>query len=242
MENVSAGFLATLKASLGVTEIVSIAAQNFATTLVTVVKDGVTKTVTMDKVHISKYLGGQEPEVTVEDGTSLKTIMEMLSEKYKLDLLPDVDYVSTDSVVVFGKKRTVYYTVGIEQRSVAFYGSFTFAICNKAHCCKSKEVTRPDLREERVRLLLAGEVFESYDVIVVGGAGIGKLMAQQVVKLIKEFVPPAGIEVEDLLATEVIAVVNDGISDIAALRLPNKQMLFLRYKLSQAVEEPPLKV
>ena len=242
MDNVSAGFLTALKASLDATEIVSIASLGFSTSSVTLVKDGVTKTVTMDKVHISKYLGGQEPEVTVEDGTSLETIMAMLSEKYSLHLQPNVDYVSTDSVVVFGKKRTVYYTVGIEQRSVAFYGSFTFAICNQEHCCKSKEATRPDLLEERIRLLLAGEVLETYDVIVVGGEGIGMMMARNVVKLIDEFVPISGIDIETLLATEVIAVVHDGISNIAALRLPNKKMMFLRYKLLQAVEEPPLKV
>lgn len=242
MENVSAKLLTVLQATLGVDEIVSIAAKDALTTSVTVRNGDVTKVVSMDKLYISKYLGGQEPEVTVEDGTSLDTVMEMLSEKYSLHLLKNVDYVSNDAVVVFGDKRTVYYTVGIDNRSVAFYGALTFAICNKEHCCKSKEATRPDLMEERIRLLLAGEVLETYDVIVVGGEGIGRLMAQQVVKLIDNFVLISDIDVGSLLVAEVVALVNDGISDIAVLRLPNKKMMFLRYKLLQAVEEPPLKV
>lgn len=240
MNNVHPSFLAMARKRLPVgTEVVSIVSDSERKSTITVVRDEVTKQLPMPKVYVNTYLHGRGVELTVEEGITLEAAMREVSEKYRLFLLPDVDYAVNDAIIHFGDESLVQYQIKILDTSVSLWGDFTITLRNKALCCRSTDSIDPDLTAARIRLLLAGEVFESYDIIVVGGGDHSKLLtsASDFIRSIPGIEPAI---IEDLLAAEIVGVVNDGISDIAVTRLPDDSLLFIRFKFIQASEEPPL--
>lgn len=241
MNNVHPSFLAMVRKRLPAgTEVVNIVSDSERKSTITVVRDEVTKQLPMPKVYVNTYLRGRGVELTVEEGITLEAAMREVSEKYRLFLLPDVDYKVNDAVINFGEEFSVQYQVKILDTSVSLWGDFTITLRNKALCCRSTDSIDPDLTAQRIRLLLAGEVFDTYDIIVVGGGGDhGKLLtsAADFIRSIPGIEP--GI-IEDLLVAEIVGIVNDGISNIAVTQLPDDSLLFIRFKFIQASEEPPL--
>lgn len=240
MNNVHPSFLAMVRKNLPEgAELVSIESVSERKSTITVSRGDVTKQLPMPKVYVNTYLRGKSAEVTVEEGTTLEAALRLLSDKYRLFLIPGTDYVANGDVILFEGGDTLQRRIKILPTSVSLWGDLTITFNNKARCCQSDTPITSDLLDTRIRLLLAGEVFNTFDVIVVGGGYSGKLLNDigDYIRAIPGIEP--GI-IDDLLEAEVVAVVNDGISDISVAQLPDDSLLFIRFKFIQASEEPPL--
>lgn len=200
-------------------------------------QDGVTRELTVPKVDVYTYLAGQAIEIVAKAGDRWETIMERVSTKYRLFLVPGVDYATDTAAVEFGDEGSVMKMYEVLPDSISLKGSIMVKVM-----CGSQR-TRPtiavccSLGEQKTQLALVSKVFESHDIILIGPgglpAGFCDGLVDHLMELGVELIPTA----EDLAGAEVVDLINDGVSDLAIVKTASEQMWFVRYRLLSASGE-----
>jgi hypothetical protein len=198
---------------------------------------GATRELTVPKVDVSTYLAGQTIEIMAKAGDRWETIMERVSAKYRLFLVPGVDYTTDTAKVEFSEADSAVKTYEVLPDSISLKGSITVkAICGTqrarpaiAVCCA--------LDEQKTQLALVSKVFPAHEVILIGPGGLPAGFCDGLI----EHLTDLGIELipsaQDLAGAEVIDLINDGVSDLAIVKTASEQMWFVRYRLLSASGE-----
>lgn len=237
MEPSQASFFDSVRKTLpDQVELVDIASKDSKNTEITVKARGVITKVPMVKLHTLAYFHGRPVELTVAEGKLLSEALAELSRKYRLPLEPVVN----DQVIVFGDADSFDYQVRVTEKNLAVYGDFTVTFRNSAKCCRCSAVIPSTLLETKIKLAFASTVFKTYDVIVVGGGFKGTLLTDigDFIRTIPNINP---LVLDELMVAEVLDIVDDGISTIAAVELPSTGLLFIRFKFIHASKDPLLK-
>lgn len=221
-------------------EIVGAMAESATQTLFMVkTANGALKRTVMNKADVSTYLGNQVVDIAVEEGTSMDEAMELLSRKYRLFLVPQVDYNVGSSRIVFGDQLTLERSVPILETSVSLAGTLNFTLRHKAKCTKSSGSVAVLLESQKTQVALASNVFQVSEGQYLKEDQLTQAFSQTVVDYLKacqlEVIPT----VEELTAGKVLGVLNDGISDFLAFRSAQDQTWYVRFALADAKEEEP---
>lgn len=181
----------------------------------TVEKDGITQKAKMSKGNLLRVMVHKTPEVSASEGDPLSLVVQELSDAYKLHLLDKVDYDVEDAVVTFAGKDQYQVSVPMLNTSISLSGVLIFTVKNKEAAVRSQECIAVDLEEQRLRLALAGKVFEFADAVNNG-------VSQEYAEALSDFVDTLGfkvlLSVEDFQEATVVCVLNDGISNLAILQ------------------------
>jgi hypothetical protein len=197
------------------------------------------KRVLMPKADVATYLGSQVVDLEVAEGTSMEEVMQKLAEKYRLFLVPGVDYSVGNSRVVFGDQVTLSRTVPILKDSVSMRGVLTFTLRQKGKCDKPDGILRPSLERERTQLALISTVFSVEE----GQYLTGNQLTREFSETVLEYLTALKLEVmptlEDLAMGEVIDVLQDGVSKVLALKDFSGNFWCIRFALpvQEAVPE-----
>lgn len=216
------------------TEFISVISAGLKVSSVTVFKNGNTLKVPMDKVSTLDHINDRIIEVTVNEGDTVDSAIAKLSEDYAMYFLSGVDYPSDTSPIVFNGADTITYRVTLNEACVSMYGSIEIVFRNQATCLRCQGVQKPELNKIKLRLALACKLFTTYDVIVVGGSGIGRGLALNIASHVNQVIGIEVIEPGLLQAAEVVDLFNDGVSDIAIIQFPNNDQHFIRYRFIQS--------
>lgn len=195
------------------------------------------KQVSMPKVEVSEYLGGQQAEVMVNEGDTLEDVIAAVSAKYRLYLVAGLDY-DTDQVPLrFGTSGVLNTGVLIRPDSVHVKGGFSIIVKDKAKFDRPKIAVCCALDEQKAQLALVSKVFPAYDVIVIGGGGLPKDFVQSLAAELIHVTIEHAPSVADMLEAEVVELIHDGISDIAVFRTAGERLWFVRYRLLSASDK-----
>jgi len=221
-------------------EIVGATAESAAKTLFMVkIPNGTLKRALMDKADVSTYLGSQVVDIAVEEGISMLEVMDLLSRKYRLFLVPHIDYNVGTSVVVFGDQPTLERSVPILETSVSLVGTLNFTLRHKAKCAKSSGSVAVLLESQKTQIALAAKVFQVSEGSYLEEDQLTQDFSQTVVDYLKQCQLKVIPTVEELTTGKVLGVLNDGISDFLAFRSAQDQTWYVRFALADAEEEEP---
>lgn len=200
-------------------------------------QSGVTRELTVPKVDVYTYLAGQEIEVVAKCGDRWETIMERVSAKYRLFLVPGVDYEPDTAKVDLDDAESVKKMYEILPDSVSLKGSIVVRVLNETQRKRPTIAVCCALDEQKTQLALVSKVFPAHDVILIGAgglpAGFCDGLVDHLMDLGIELIPTA----EDLGMAEVVDLINDGVSDLAIVKTASEQMWFVRYRLLSASGE-----
>lgn len=217
LENVHPEVLDALKNQLpeGYT-VLSAESESESTAAFTVEKNGVTQKAKMSKGNLLRVMVHKAPEVSAREGDPLNLAIQELSDTYKLHLLDKVDYNVEDTLVSFAGKDRYQVSVPMLDTSISLSGVLIFTVKNKDAAVRSQECIAVDLEEQRVRLALAGKVFQVADAVEDG-------VSQEFAEMLSDFVNSLGFKlplaVEDFQEATVVSQLNDGISNLVVLQL-----------------------
>lgn len=207
----------------------------------TVMVNGEQKIATMTKASITSYLAGQSVEVLADEGDSWESVIQRVSEKYRLFLISGVDYPTTSETVAFPSFGISEKTLEISPDCIASKGILGITVKQRSKFERPSVAVVPDLAHQETQMALLSKISETHDVIIVGAGGLGvgfaNGLSQYLIETGVEFVLTA----EDLIAAEVLELLNDGISDMAAFKIPSDvdHLWFVRYRLLDASDNTP---
>lgn len=200
--------------------------------------EGLLQRVSVDKVDVVTYLGGQTAEAQVEEGDSWESVMLQVSEKYRLFLVPGVDYEIDSGKVEFSEGGQTMKGVAISPGSVSLSGVLSVNVRCKTRFNRPTIAVCCALDDEKTQTALVSKIFPTYDVIVIGGSGslpaaFSGLIHDHLTDLGVHYIP----SLADLVGAEVVDLLNDGVSDIVVLKTVDEHLWFVRYRLLSASEE-----
>lgn len=228
LENVHPEVLARIKKQLPEGYAVLSATAEATHTAFLVERNGKTQLAHMSKGNLLQVMAHKAPEVSASEGDSLGSIIQELSDAYQLHLLDKVDYNVDGALVEFVGKDQCQVSVPMLATSTSVCGALIFTVKNKDAQPRSSERAAVDLEEQRIRLALAGKVFQVAD--AVGEHGVSQEYAEQ----LSEFTNSLGfklvLEAEDFQEAIVVSQLNDGISKLAILQFSGGLVVPVRWK------------
>lgn len=229
LENVHPEVLARIKNQLpaGYT-VLSAEAESESVAVFTVEKNGLNQKAKMDKGNLLRVMAHKAPEVAASEGDHLSLVIQELSDTYGLHLLDKVDYDVEGALVQFGDKAQCQVSVPILPSSISLSGALIFTVKSKDAPVRSQECIAVDLEEQRVRLALAGKVFQVAD-------GVGEhSVSQEYAEMLSAFVNSLGFKLklsaEDFQEATVVSELNDGISQLVILQFSSGLITPVRWQ------------
>lgn len=230
LENVHPEVLERIKRQLpeGYT-VLSAASESESVAAFTVEKNGITQKAKMSKGNLLRVMIHKTPEVSAREGDPLGLVIQELSDTYKLHLLDKVDYDVEGALVSFAGKDQYQVSVPMLDTSVSLSGALIFIIKSKDAPVRSQECIDVDLDEQRIRLALAGKVFEAANPV-----NIDQTLFMQLAEELSEFVNSLGFKRvltdEDFREAMVISQLNDGISNLIILQFKDGLVVPIRWQ------------
>lgn len=227
LENVHPEFLARIKKQLpeGYT-VLSAEPESESVAAFTVEKDGVRQQAKMSKGNLLRVMVHKAPEVSANEGDPLGLVIQELSDTYSLHLLDKVDYDVEDTKVAFAGRTQYQVSVPILATSISLSGVLIFTVKNKEAPVRSAECIAVDLEEQRVRMALAGKVFQVADAVNDG-------LSQEYAEQLSDFVNSLGFKLsltdEDFKEATVVSQLNDGISNLVILQFSSGLVVPVRW-------------
>jgi hypothetical protein len=218
LENVHPEFLARIKKQLpeGYT-VLSAEPESESVAAFTVEKDGIRQQAKMSKGNLLRVMVHKAPEVSANEGDPLGLVIQELSDAYNLHLLDKVDYNVEDTKVAFGGRPQYQVSVPILATSISLSGVLIFTVKNKEAPVRSTECVAVDLEEQRVRMALAGKVFQVADAV-----NDDQTLSQEYAEQLSTFVNSLGFKLrlaaEDFQEATIVSQLNDGISNLVILQ------------------------
>lgn len=210
-------------------EVVGAVAESATQALFMVRYQGKIRRTLMAKADVAVYLGSQVVDIEVEEGSTLEEAVQRLSDKYRLFLLPKVDYAVGTGRIVFGDQPTVERSVTILKESVSLYGTLTFVLRNKGAVAKSCGVATPILDTQRAQIALAGHIFSVQEGEHVSGNKLTQGFSQSVLDYLKKHHIKVTPTLDDLVEGEVLDTLHDGISEFLAVKCANGVLWYIRF-------------
>jgi hypothetical protein len=232
LENVHPVVLERIKNQLpdGFT-VLSAVAESESKTAFLVEQNGITQKAYMLKGNLLQVMAHKAPEVSAKEGDLLGAVVQELSDAYQLHLLDKVDYNVDDLLVEFVGKDQVQVSVSILPTSTSLSGVLIFTVRNKDAAARPLKQSTLDLEEHRVRLALAGKVFEVTDPEPVNP---DKTLTQEFAEQLEEFVGSLGFTTpptaDDFQLADVLSQLHDGISALVIIKLPSDLVVPVRWK------------
>jgi hypothetical protein len=205
-------------------KLVSAHAESETQAIFVVEKDGLLKQASMPKASLLLVLKNRTVETLALEGEPLNSVILELADKYKLSLLPGVDFNVEDDVVAFNGQDSYEVMVPILKDSVSLTGALLFTIRDRNKQCVAPERATFELEQSRVRLALSGQVFKETE---------GDSMSAELSERVATFVNGLGFKLklkpEELEQAEVLSRIHDGISSLFILKLSSGLMVPVRY-------------
>lgn len=227
LENVHPEFLARIKKQLpeGYT-VLSAEPESESVAAFTVEKDGVRQQAKMSKGNLLRVMVHKAPEVSANEGDPLGLVIQELSDTYSLHLLDKVDYDVEDTKVAFAGRTQYQVSVPILATSISLSGVLIFTVKNKEAPVRSAECIAVDLEEQRVRMALAGKVFQVADAV---NDGLSQEYAEQLSDFVNSLGFKLSLAVEDFKEATVVSQLNDGISNLVILQFSSGLVVPVRW-------------
>lgn len=227
LENVHPEFLARIKKQLpeGYT-VLSAEPESESVAAFTVEKDGVRQQAKMSKGNLLRVMVHKAPEVSANEGDPLGLVIQELSDTYSLHLLDKVDYDVEDTKVAFAGRTQYQVSVPILATSISLSGVLIFTVKNKEAPVRSAECIAVDLGEQRVRMALAGKVFQVADAV---NDGLSQEYAEQLSDFVNSLGFKLSLTVEDFKEAMVVSQLNDGISNLVILQFSSGLVVPVRW-------------
>lgn len=227
LENVHPEFLARIKKQLpeGYT-VLSAEPESESVAAFTVEKDGVRQQAKMSKGNLLRVMVHKAPEVSANEGDPLGLVIQELSDTYSLHLLDKVDYDVEDTKVAFAGRTQYQVSVPILATSISLSGVLIFTVKNKEAPVRSAECIAVDLEEQRVRMALAGKVFQVADAV---NDGLSQEYAEQLSDFVNSLGFKLSLTVEDFKEAMVVSQLNDGISNLVILQFSSGLVVPVRW-------------
>lgn len=227
LENVHPEFLARIKKQLpeGYT-VLSAEPESESVAAFTVEKDGVRQQAKMSKGNLLRVMVHKAPEVSANEGDPLGLVIQELSDTYSLHLLDKVDYDVEDAKVAFAGRTQYQVSVPILATSISLSGVLIFTVKNKEAPVRSAECIAVDLEEQRVRMALAGKVFQVADAV---NDGLSQEYAEQLSDFVNSLGFKLSLTVEDFKEATVVSQLNDGISNLVILQFSSGLVVPVRW-------------
>jgi len=227
LENVHPEFLARIKKQLpeGYT-VLSAEPESESVAAFTVEKDGVRQQAKMSKGNLLRVMVHKAPEVSANEGDPLGLVIQELSDTYSLHLLDKVDYNVEDTKVAFAGRTQYQVSVPILATSISLSGVLIFTVKNKDAPVRSAECIAVDLEEQRVRMALAGKVFQVADAV---NDGLSQEYAEQLSDFVNSLGFKLSLAVEDFKEATVVSQLNDGISNLVILQFSSGLVVPVRW-------------
>lgn len=200
--------------------------------------DEVVREATFPKMNISAVLKNRPVDIGCKEGDSLADILQLVSERYKLYLLPGVDYVVPVDKVTFEEKHQIEKVFAILEDSIALYGSLTVTLRNREKEIPAKPL-QPDMSTVFVNLALLSSIFEVEDSksVFLTNDQLSSGFAKKVVERLASVKLNKSVSVQQLGTTTVLDTFNDGISEVIVCKTLEGAVLTIRYLVvSQVVE------
>lgn len=211
--------------------IVSAAADGYDNSIFMVNTGSDVRPVKMPKVDLATYLLGKTVEVQAEEGDTWKSVMKAVAEKYSLHMLPGVDYIEREGVISFDEGDVFTTGFDVPESSVSMTGTLLLTVRSKASAAKAAAILRAELGVVKAQLAVAATVYDCGVIIVGGGGHLPKGLIDTITFNLKECGLEFAPTFDDLLESEVIEVVNDGVSDIAVVKTSKDMLWYIRYRL-----------
>lgn len=229
LENVHPEVLARIKKQLPEGYAVMKATAEATRTAFLVEKNGATQLAYMSKGNLLQVLAHKAPEVSASEGDPLGSIVQALSDAYQLHLLDKVDYNVDGLLVEFVGKDQCQVSVPMLPTSTSLSGALIFTVKNKDAQPRSSEQAAVDLEEQRIRLALAGKVFQ-----VAQAVDVDHTLTLELSEPAAEFVNSLGfklrLEVDDFQKATVVSQLNDGISNLVIIQFSGGLVVPVRWK------------
>ena len=235
LKNVHPAVLKAVQAKLPAnSEILAAMSVDDSSSVFMVQHNGEVKRVPMPKARVEQIFYRRPCEIEAEDGELWETIMMNFSDKYKLNLVPGVDFVvrGTESdKVSFEGEVSVRLAVTMEPDSITLYGGLTIKVLNKAIACRPKSKLVPDLKAEKMMLALTSTVLES-NVGIVTGTQLTSAFSKKVAEYLASLKLPLTLSVDQLGTAKVIEDTDDGISRIVVIKTLQNRVVPIRYRVT----------
>lgn len=190
-------------------------------------KDGQTQKAKMNKGNLLQVMVRRAPEVSAREGDPLNLVIQELADAYDLHLLDKVDYDVEGAVVEFGSKAQYQVSVPMLESSISLTGVLIFTVKNKDAPERSKECIAVDLEEQRVRLALAGKIFEAADA---PEERVPDDLAEKASTFVNSLGFKMSLSAEDFAEAEVVCQLKDGISNLLILQFVDGLVAPVRWK------------
>lgn len=236
LTNVHPAVLKSIVAKLPKDSVVLAAMSESETQSVFMVQHGdEVKRVPMAKANVNQIFYRRACEIEAEDGETWDSIMKNFSDKYKLNLVPGVDFVvrntESDKVDFNRTEPSVMLGVHIEPDSITLYGGLWITVKNKAAGHRPKARLAGDLKAEKLMLALTSSVIES-DVNIITGVQLTSAFSKKVAEHLKGYNLPLTLSFDQLGTARVIEDTEDGISRIAVIKTLQNRVVPIRYRVT----------
>jgi len=205
------------------TELISAMAVSDLRSTFTVVHEGITRSVPMDKVSLAHFFRNRSVGVDAEEGESMDVVVQRLSRRYQLHLVAGIDYEAEGVVSFDGQLRTVSKLV-ILPDSITLSGEREFFIRNEVLAPCPADVIKPLMSKCRISLALACKVFKVKK--AVAGDQVSSELSKQVAAYLS-----GDLTVDQVGNATVLADVHDGITNLLLFKTLEGAIHPIRYSL-----------
>lgn len=182
----------------------------------------------MPKASTCNFLANRAVEVEAEEGDKLEDIISLISENYRLYLVPGVDYKVTDEKVAFGCQSVLEHSFPILPGSISLYGDVSFRIKNKTLCSRPKERLPTDLSFQQIQLALVSKVFTPEGKVFEGNR-LTQSFSKQLVEHLVSLDLGEGLTTKKFGTGPVLDDLNDGISRVTVIKTFGGNVVAIRY-------------
>lgn len=206
------------------------ALSNPTSTTLNLYTDGAKSQMVVPKLALSERFPSGEVHLIVEEGQTVNEVVDLLSQKYDLFWVQNVDYHASDDLVVFDETGEVPLLVKAADTSPLWYGEVKVILLDKAAYDRPTEAIAVPLDTVRLQMALTSVIFQ----------GDGKVFNKTKTKLTPGFCKKVythlkdkgftAIGPDDIGNGELIDNVTDGFSGMIVVKPVKGPHLFIRFR------------
>lgn len=186
----------------------------------------------MDKADIAGYFVNRKATLEVSEETPLTDVYNLLSETFKLYLVPGVDFELSDEKITFGGGSSLELNLAILFDSISLFGTLQFQVTNKdkrkfPNCCLPNK-----LIDQTIQLALTSKILETTGKVFTGNG-----LTNNFSKTVIDHLDSLGIEhkqtVESIGTSIVLDDLTDSFSRVVFINTVKGKLLVIRYKAAE---------
>lgn len=191
----------------------------------------------MPKASTCNFLANRVVEIEAKQGDKLNDLISVISDTYRLYLVPGVDYTVPKETVDFGCQGIIQHSFPILEKSVSLYGTVSFNIKNKDVCNRPKERLPTDLTLQQIQLALVSKVFVPIGKVFEGNKlTVG--FSQQLVQHLHSLDLAPNLTPKKFGVGPVLDDYQDGVSRLVVVKTFDDNVVAIRYEADE--EDKPV--